>query len=159
MKANDTPVSVFINGGKLILPSSVNTGMDLLPFNDAGYPANGDEVSQANFLKGIFIVNGLVAASDECLSIQNKLYVHGKLLTLNTYDKAPESRKEQLNALLGAGNFNADAINYRDLFAWRCSDPVLGVASDGTSCKKGTTAFARASLGILDMNLPSPLTE
>lgn len=78
------PVSVFVDGGKLLLPSKVSTGL-LASFNDDGYLDSSNAVNQGNFLKGNFIINGLLASSLGT-GIENKLYVHGKLLSLNTYD-------------------------------------------------------------------------
>lgn len=92
------PVTVFIDGGKLHLPSQVVTG-NLSPFNDAGYLDSSNTVSHGNFLKGNFIINGLIAPSAGT-GIKNKLYVHGKLLSLNTYDTPSESRIQQIHSLL-----------------------------------------------------------
>lgn len=95
--ATTKPITVFIDGGRLFLPSSISTGA-LASFNDAGYPENANAVNQGNFLKGNFIINGLVAPSIGT-GIENKLYVHGKLLSLNTYDTPSEGRIKQVESL------------------------------------------------------------
>lgn len=157
MKASDEPVTVFIDGGKLLLPTAVNTGTSLISFNDAGYLAkNGDAVSDANYLRWNFIINGLVA-SHAGTAIQNKLYVHGKFLSLNTYDTPTAERVHHITSLLSAGNFDENLISYRDLFAWRCENMVQGIASDGTSCKKWKSEFSRAPLSVIDLEFSSPL--
>ena len=96
--ATSKPVTVFIDGGRLLLPSSISTGT-LASFNDAGYPENANPVNQGNFLKGNFIINGLVAPNAGT-GIKNKLYVHGKLLSLNTYDVPSKGRIDQIKTLL-----------------------------------------------------------
>lgn len=148
------PVTVFIDGGNLLIPNSISTG-ELASFNDAGYPDIWNAVNQGNFLKGNFIINGLVAPSAGT-SIENKLYVHGKLLSLNTYDVPSEGRIKQIRTLLW-DTIDEKLVNFRTLFTRRCENPVVGEANDGTSCQKGESEFSRAPLSIIDMDFPSLL--
>lgn len=155
---NPAPVNLFIDGGLLYLPSSVHTG-SLSYFSDAGYrTSKAEAVSQGNFLKGNFIINGLLAPSSEA-GIENKLYVHGKLLSLNTYDTPNQERIRFIQQLL-KNTFEEKRINYRELFTWSCDENVVsGIANDGTLCGKGSSEFARAPLSVIDMDFPSLLSE
>lgn len=159
MNWEDQAITIFVDGGKLLLPGAVNT-WSLKDFDSNGYLANPTEATiKANYLKGNFIINGILSPAENTTWITNKLHVHGKLLSFNTFDLATEQRENQISSLL-KGNFDKKFINYRDLFTWRCGEVVEGLASDGTNCGKGTTKdLPRAPLSVIDMQFSSPLTE
>lgn len=127
MQASDRPFSLFIDGGNLILPSNVKTS-SLLGFDDGGYPTSSlQAVNYGNYLKGTIIVNGLVLGKEHLSAtsytgILNKLYVHGKLMTFNTYDNPSETRINLVSSVLGVASDYLAYINFRDLFLWRCQD-------------------------------------
>lgn len=155
MKKDDKEISVFIDWGKLLLPN-LWTGR-LIDFDNAWYPVDTTSYNKGNYLKGNFIINGIIQPSSWS-GIENKLYVHGKLLTLNTHDTPTEKRKSQISSLLER-NFIEKFINYRELFTWRCIDTVNGIASDGTDCGRDSSELARAPLTIIDVNFNSLLNE
>lgn len=160
MNEGDQAITIFVDGGKLLLPSEVNT-WHLKDFDSNGYIAtsNAEATIKANYLKGNFIINWILSPAGNGTGIANKLHVHGKLLSLNTFDVPTDQRKNQISSLLN-GNFNENFINYRDLFIWRCGEIVAWVASDGTNCGKATTNdLPRSPLSIIDMQFSSPLSE
>ncbi len=135
---NSNPINLFIDKGNLVLPSSVHTG-SLAKFDAFGYAVNapGTGYAMANYLKGNFIINGLLIGydnSNQSSTIKNKLYIHGKVLSFNTFGNASQQRINALQKLLGDGLRGADTkfIPINELFTWSC---ILGVGSDGTWCK------------------------
>lgn len=154
---DQSPVTVFIDGGKLILPASVEKDT-LIGFNEEGYPNNGAAVREGNFLKGNFIVNGILSPSSTT-GIQNKLYVHWKLFSLNTFDVPSSTKIDQISRLLGDGNFDEKWVDYRNLFTWNCENSVAWIANDGTSCQAGLSELLSKPISIIDMNFPSLLLE
>lgn len=135
---NSSPINLFIDKGNLILPSSVQTG-DLSKFDSFGYAVNaaGTGYAMANYLKGNFIINGLLMGNDlnnQASTIKNKLYIHGKVLSFNTFGNVSQQRLNALQKLLGDNLKGADKkfIPINELFTWSC---ILGVGSDGTWCK------------------------
>ena len=59
MAVSDAPLDIFIDRGKLQL----NLTAPLLNFNDKGYPGT-PSIAEGIYLKGVFIVNGIVVPHD-----------------------------------------------------------------------------------------------
>jgi len=108
-------------------------------FTPGGYlkdGAEGPQDSKANFLKGNFIINGLfLAGSNGEDKISNKLYIHGKLISFNTFKKPTDQRVSTVMEILGNNLWKdpyKEKIGLDQLFSWAC---VLGTGTDGTNCK------------------------
>lgn len=164
MKAGDQPFSLFIDGGNLIIPNEIATG-ELLWFDDAGYPNISSFVNKGNYLKGTFIINGLLLSKHGTMDtvytwVLNKLYLHGKLMSFNTYDDPSQIRENLVSSLLQkettSSNYQ-DYISFRDLFLRRCQDDWFG--TDTTDCALGVSEFARAALVLIDEDYRSPLLK
>lgn len=133
------PINLFIDRGNLFLPKSGNIG-NMATFTPWGYlkdGAEGPEDSKANFLKGNFIINGLFLAGNNGEDkISNKLYIHGKLISFNTFKKPTDQRVSTVMEILGNNNLwkpsYKEKIGLDQLFSWAC---VLGTGTDGTNCK------------------------
>jgi hypothetical protein len=132
------PINLFIDRGNLFLPKSGNIG-NMATFTPWGYlkdGAEGPEDSKANFLKGNFIINGLFLAGNNGEDkISNKLYIHGKLISFNTFKKPTDQRVSTVMEILGSNLWKApykEKIGLDQLFSWAC---VLGTGTDGTQCK------------------------
>jgi hypothetical protein len=76
-------------------------------FQGNGYPTTAAGVTSGVYLRGNILVNGLVTGKDPLstayTSYPHKLYIHGKLASLNTPLQAAQGRIDQVTKLfLGA---------------------------------------------------------
>ena len=165
------PVNLFIDKGDLLLPASSLTG-ELQSFNSEGYllPANvpfwsGD--SKAAFLRGNFIVNGLILWKWAAWysPIVNKVIVHGKVASYNTYTTPTIEKRDSIRWILEAGRTIDEAklnfIGLDQLFTRSCNS-ARGVGSDWTTCEgvsadRWNSFITNKSFGLIDMDFPSPL--
>ena len=166
------PINLFIDRGNLFLPKSGNIG-NMATFTPWGYlkdGAEGPEDSKANFLKGNFIINGLfLAGSNGEDKISNKLYIHGKLISFNTFKKPTDQRVSTVMEILGNNNLwkpsYKEKIGLDQLFSWAC---VLGTGTDGTNCKglsknerimswENSSLLIDKAFGLIDMDFPTLL--
>ena len=165
------PVNLFIDKGDLLLPASSVTG-ELQSFNSEGYllPANvsfwsGD--SKAAFLRGNFIVNGLILWKWAAWysPIVNKVIVHGKVASYNTYTTPTIEKRDSIRWILEAGRTIDEAklnfIGLDQLFTRSCNS-ARGVGSDWTTCEgvpadRWNSFITNKSFGLIDMDFPSPL--
>ena len=165
------PVNLFIDKGDLLLPASSLTG-ELQSFNSEGYllPANvpfwsGD--SKAHFLRGNFIVNGLILWKWAAWysPIVNKVIVHGKVASYNTYTTPTIEKRDSIRWILEAGRTIDEAklnfIGLDQLFTRSCNS-ARGVGSDWTTCEgvsadRWNSFITNKSFGLIDMDFPSPL--
>ena len=165
------PINLFIDRGNLFLPKSGNTG-NMATFTPWGYlkdGAEGPEDSKANFLKGNFIINGLfLAGSNGEDKISNKLYIHGKLISFNTFKKPTDQRVSTVMEILGNKLWKPaykEKIGLDQLFSWAC---VLGTGTDGTQCKglsknerimswENSSLLIDKAFGLIDMDFPTLL--
>ncbi|MDR2541490.1 MAG: hypothetical protein LBD11_07195 [Candidatus Peribacteria bacterium] len=156
MTANSPALNIFIDGGKLILAQSLN---DRISFNEKGYPiTSGTGVYTGIFLKGNFIINGIVVGNQtkgaKNTVVPYKTFIHGKFTSLNTYIEPSTQRQTQLNSLLNS-NPLPSAIDLREVFSRRCD---YGISTDDQSrCPVGE--FQTAPLIIINQNYPSKLVE
>ena len=164
------PINLFIDRGNLFLPKGGNTA-NMATFTPWGYlkdGAEGPEDSKANFLKGNFIINGLFLAGNNGEDkISNKLYIHGKLISFNTFKKPTDQRVSTVMEILG-NLWKApykEKIGLDQLFSWAC---VLGTGTDGTNCKglsknerilswENSSLLIDKAFGLIDMDFPTLL--
>ena len=165
------PINLFIDRGNLFLPKGGNTG-NMATFTPWGYlkdGAEGPEDSKANFLKGNFIINGLFLAGNNGEDkISNKLYIHGKLISFNTFKKPTDQRVSTVMEILGNKLWKPaykEKIGLDQLFSWAC---VLGTGTDGTQCKglsknerimswENSSLLIDKAFGLIDMDFPTLL--
>ena len=166
------PINLFIDRGNLFLPKGGNAG-NMATFTPWGYlkdGAEGPEDSKANFLKGNFIINGLFLAGNNGEDkISNKLYIHGKLISFNTFKKPTDQRVSTVMEILGNNNLwkpsYKEKIGLDQLFSWAC---VLGTGTDGTNCKglskherilswENSSLLIDKAFGLIDMDFPTLL--
>ena len=90
MDATSQPITILLIHGDLKLKNT-NASQTFL---GNGYPdKNG--IIKANFLKGNFIINGLI--QNQGTEITNKLIVHGKIASFNTLQEPNEQTKVKLS--------------------------------------------------------------
>ena len=173
MQPEEQPINLFIDRGNLILPSEIQT-WTLSAFDSYGYPSTttDPQQSKAGFLKGNFIINGLLLWGNEGLhAIKNKLYIHGKLVSFNTFKEPTEERIRTVQTLLDeVHNWKSEykeKIAIDKLFTWWCA---LDIGTDGTRCKglskqereaqgKLSSLLIDKAFGIIDMDFASPFFD
>lgn len=141
----DKYLSIYIPNGNLIFDSNIET-TDLTDIDNNWFPknANNTAVTKWVYLVGNFIVNWLVVWSPynttSYMSIPFKTFIHGKLVSLNTFTTVSEKREKLLQNLLNTrypnyyqiATWNTYFPNSRwnasmgDIFAWKCSDISTG---------------------------------
>ena len=151
METTSQPITILLIHGDLKLPN-LDANQTFL---GNGYP-DRDGIIKANFLKGNFIINGLI--QNQGTEITNKLIVHGKIASFNTLQEPNEQTKVKLRNI---GIDTNKKIWLSEIFTWKCNidtgkDTVgnpCGQENDGTS----KSFLIDKSFGLIDMYFPSKL--
>ena len=152
METTSQPITILLIHGDLKLPNLDASER----FLGNGYP-DRDGIIKANFLKGNFIINGLIQ-NKGTEEITNKLIVHGKIASFNTLQEPNEQTKVKLSDI---GINTNKKIWLSEIFTWKCNidtgkDIVgnpCGQENDGTS----KSFLIDKSFGLIDMYFPSKL--
>ena len=81
---NSSPtLDIFIDEGNLYINPDTSSRVS---FNIQGFPATTGIVNEGEFLKGNFVINGLLLGGDPSNvdAIKRKLHLQGKFVSLNT---------------------------------------------------------------------------
>lgn len=151
METTSQPITILLIHGDLKLPNLDASQR----FLGNGYP-DRDGIIKANFLKGNFIINGLI--QNQGTEITNKLIVHGKIASFNTLQEPNVQTKVKLRNI---GIDTSKKIWLSEIFTWKCNidtgkDTVgnaCGQENDGTS----KSFLIDKSFGLIDMYFPSKL--
>lgn len=154
MKTNSQATTILLMTWDLILPNSKATN---------NFLANGYQDPQgnikANYLKGNFIINGLIQG-DSNSEIQRKLIVHGKIASFNTLNTPTKEVKENIKKI---GIDTNKKIGLSEIFTWKCNLKE-GTDIDGNSCGQlvegqdpNRNFLVDKSFGLIDMYFPSKL--
>ena len=167
--------NIFVDKWDLFLTDSTPVG-ELTTFRENGYRKNKLEASEpwdsrGNFLKGNFIVNGLIIGiksdASQFTPIKNKLVIHGKVASYNTYTTPDDNKKQVIKDILesdGRGNIQEERLKFIGLdqvFKWSCNS-ATGTGSDGTPCigtDKWSSFITNKAFSLIDMDLSSPLFQ
>lgn len=153
MDATSQPITILLIHGDLKLKNT-NASQTFL---GNGYPdKNG--IIKANFLKGNFIINGLI--QNQGTEITNKLIVHGKIASFNTLQEPNDQTKVKLRNI---GIDTNKKIWLSEIFTWKCNLKE-GIDLNGNPCGKLTEGqdpnkdfLIDKSFGLIDMYFPSKL--
>lgn len=167
--ATSQPITLFIDKGNLFLPSSTDTA-NLQTFDSFGYTTDcaDNKCVKADYLKWNFIINWLLlgVGGGGMESIKNKLYIHGKFVSFNTFKQPTQERLSTIQKTLGSKwtDEYLSMVSFDNLFTWRCN---LDRGSDGTWCKGISKAEREAAgqssilvdkaFGLIDMNFANLL--
>lgn len=152
MEAINQPITILLIHGDLILP---NTKANQT-FLGNGYPdKNG--IIKANFLKGNFIINGLIQ-NQGTEEITNKLIVHGKIASFNTLQEPNDQTKVKLRNI---GIDTSKKIWLSEIFTWKCNLKE-GIDLNGNPCGQENDGTSKSflidkSFGLIDMYFASKL--
>jgi len=134
MSLDDLPLDIFVDHWNVFLQTG--TPKQIQTFSKDGYPTNdwSSIVTSWRFLKWNTIINWLLLWHDGSAisEIPHKLYIHGKLNSLNTPTPPSSGRISQIESLFGTTDFT-QKINFQNTFTRYCN-PITGTWSDGASC-------------------------
>ena len=156
METTNQPITILLMKWDLKLPNTKANQR----FLGNGYPdKNG--IIKANFLKGNFIINGLIQGdSNSNNEIQRKLIVHWKIASFNTLN-TPTNEAHTNITKIGI-NLNKK-IRLSEIFTWKCNRKE-GIDLDRNPCGKLTEGqdpnkdfLVDKSFGLIDMYFPSKL--
>ena len=151
METTDQPITILLMKWDLKLPNT-NANQTFL---GNGYPdKNG--IIKANFLKGNFIINGLI--QNQGTEITNKLIVHGKIASFNSLQEPNDQTREKLSKI---GIDTNKKIWLSEIFTWKCNINT-GKDSVGNPCGQENDETSKSflidkSFGLIDMYFPSKL--
>ena len=156
METTNQPITILLMKWDLKLPNT-NANQTFL---GNGYP-DRDGIIKANFLKGNFIINGLIQGdSNSNNEIQRKLIVHWKIASFNTLN-TPTNEAHTNITKIGI-NLNKK-IRLSEIFTWKCNRKE-GIDLDRNPCGKLTEGqdpnkdfLVDKSFGLIDMYFPSKL--
>lgn len=118
-KTHKNPLDIFINKGNLVLVQDGSNTGNLMSFDVQGNPTTTAGVSSGEFLKGTFIVNGLVwGRGYDGVQIPNKVFIHGKITSLNSVENSVP-RVTQVSNLLGKP-LSVNEVSLPLIFVWQC---------------------------------------
>ena len=170
---NAAITNLFIDKGYLFLLDEARNKFDLQKFDQNGYQtqdASNPWISYGNFLRGNFIVNGLIIGmkpdTGQFTPIKNKLVIHGKVASYNTYTTPDDNKKQVIKDILGSDGGRVEEgtlkfIGLDQVFKWSCNS-ATGTGSDGTPCigtDKGSSFITNKAFSLIDMDLSSPLFQ
>ena len=172
---NAAITNLFIDKGDLFLLDEARNRSYLQKFDQNGYQTQDPSnpwISHGNFLRGNFIVNGLILGmkSDarQFAPIKNKLVIHGKVASYNTYTTPDDNKKQVIKDILelepDSGRRVEEKLKFIGLdqvFKWSCNS-ATGTGSDGTPCigtDKGSSFITNKAFSLIDMDLSSPLFQ
>ena len=171
---NAAITNLFIDKGYLFLLDEARDKSHLQKFDQNGYQTQDPSnpwISYGNFLRGNFIVNGLIIGmksdASQFTPIKNKLVIHGKVASYNTYTTPDDNKKQVIKDILdsdGRGNIEEGRLKFIGLdqvFKWSCNS-ATGTGSDGTPCigtDKGSSFITNKAFSLIDMDLSSPLFQ
>ena len=156
METTNQPITILLMTWDINLP---NTKANQT-FLGNGYP-NKNGIIKANFLKGNFIINGLIQGdSNSNNEIQRKLIVHWKIASFNTLN-TPTNEAHTNITKIGI-NLNKK-IRLSEILTWKCNRKE-GIDLDRNPCGKLTEGqdpnkdfLVDKSFGLIDMYFPSKL--
>ena len=156
METTNQPITILLMTWDINLPNTEANQR----FLGNGYP-NKNGIIRANFLKGNFIINGLIQGdSNSNNEIQRKLIVHWKIASFNTLN-TPTNEAHTNITKIGI-NLNKK-IRLSEIFTWKCNRKE-GIDLDGNPCGKLTEGqdpnkdfLVDKSFGLIDMYFPSKL--
>jgi len=152
MDESSPALDLFIDKWVLYLPNPITPQT----FDTQWFPNNANLVSSWLYLKGNFIINGLIVWWTPTAKtwFNHKLHVQGKITTLNTPLEPTSGRIGQVNEILWIGY--ESFISLQKVFTRTCG--LKGIASDGTPCGTGGI-ISSTPLVILNGNYPSNILQ
>lgn len=165
MQFKDDPINILLMNWDLYLPNIA----DYQNFKTNGYPGGTNDKVGANYLKGNFIINGLIQGIDPTTNmetgIEKKLIVHGKIASLNTLNIPQNETKKKIVQNILKREISEDKLNnlkigLSEIFTRKCNLQT-GIDADGYRCTKAieTTNNSENPSNKLSENPSNKLTD
>ncbi len=151
MNKNNSPLDIFIDWWSLFIDSNTGTNFNIQWFPDS------TGINQGIFLKGNFVVNGLLLGwtPSAVTTVKHKLHIQGKIVSLNTPSEPSQWRIDQVTDILWSTTYSS-RIGLEDLLSWKCL--LEGTANDWTTCGD-TEAITSTPFVVLDGSFPSQIIK
>ena len=113
------------------------------------------------------LIIGMKSDARQFAPIKNKLVIHGKVASYNTYTTPDDNKKQVIKNILESDSErevedgNLIFIGLDQVFKWSCKS-ATGTGSDGTPCigtDKGSSFITNKAFSLIDMDLSSPLFQ
>ena len=112
------------------------------------------------------LIIGMKSDARQFAPIKNKLVIHGKVASYNTYTTPDDNKKQVIKDILESDGRRAveeelKFIGLDQVFKWSCNS-ATGTGSDGTPCigtDKGSSFITNKAFSLIDMDLSSPLFQ
>lgn len=152
MQQKSPSLDLFIDRWLIYLPNTFTSQT----FNDEWFPDTTIMMTSWLYLKGNFIINGLIVwgTARAETGFNHKLHLQGKITTLNTPFEPNPGRIGQIETIFG--NSYDNLINLQNVFVRECG--LQGTGSDGTQCNTWSIISA-TPLVILNENYPSNILQ
>lgn len=127
-------IDLFIDGGKLLLKNQ--SSMPVQSFDAKWYPQALAGVTQWILLRWNFIINGLLVGTTNWIVsdiYKHRLFLHGKLVTLNTPMAAQAGRSGHVAKVTWMVDM-AWFISFQDVFKWTCDMATSKWKTDNVPC-------------------------
>ncbi len=157
MTKDSSSLDIFVDEGNVYIKNPVTAKIN---FNQDWYPSDLNATNSWIFIKGNFIINGLLIGKDSTTSdiwpITNKLHLLWKIAFLNTPTSASQWRINQVNSILWTTNFQ-QRISLENVFSWYCD--LNWIWSDWTNCWGSTSSATVTPFVVLNANYPSNIIK
>ncbi len=157
MDSSSPSLDIFIDWGNLYVDPNWNG--TATKFNVQWFPTTlNDAVNQGIFLKGNFVINGLLLGRQNNAPgvISNKIHLQGKFVSLNTPSAPSDWRVEQVTDTLWTDIYSG-RINLENLLTRQCG--LGGTGGDNTQCWWLWGDITKTPLVILDGAFPSKIIK
>ena len=112
------------------------------------------------------LIIGMKPDTSQFAPIKNKLVIHGKVASYNTYTTPDDNKKQVIKDILESDGGRVEGgelkfIGLDQVFKWSCNS-ATGTGSDGTLCigtDKGSSFITNKAFSLIDMDLSSPLFQ
>ena len=114
------------------------------------------------------LIIGMKSDARQFAPIKNKLVIHGKVASYNTYTTPDDNKKQVIKDILELESDSGRRVEEKlkfigldQVFKWSCNS-ATGTGSDGTLCigtDKGSSFITNKAFSLIDMDLSSPLFQ
>lgn len=151
MNESSPALNLFIDGWILYLPDPITRQT----FDTQWFPSSTNPINSWLYLKGNFIINGLLLPAEGTTGFNHKLHLQWKITMLNTPLEASEGKIDQIENMFWI-NIYTNFINLQKVFTRTCG--LNGNGSDQTPCDTGGV-ISTTPLIILNGNYPSNILQ
>jgi len=151
-------LNVFIDNGNVLIAQAWWNNLQFFDANGYLLTNSSNHTARGQALRWNFIINGLLlwynTNTNTIQSFPHKVYIYGKLASLNT-PVAPTAERIQQVERLTATKDHINKINFADTFTWSCNSST-SQGSDWTPCWSSRDKHTFSPLIVIDSLFESP---